>query len=116
MDSSLSVTTYLNSFILISSMFFYFNFFVIAFFYFAAYAAFFFNRPSRTAEITVPATSATRYITAFPTTGNTKIPPCGAISVQSNAMEIAPATADPTIQEGSTRRGTEMLRMESHLL
>ena len=31
----------------------------------------------------------------------------GAISVQSNAMEIAPATADPTIQEGSTRRGSD---------
>ena len=76
--------------------------FSLLLFYFAAYAAFFFNRPSRTAEITVPTTSATRYITAFPTTGNTKIPPCGAINVQSNAMEIAPAAADPTIQEGST--------------
>ena len=34
--------------------------------------------------------------------GNTKIPPCGAISVQLNAMESAPATADPAIQAGST--------------
>ena len=86
-------------------------FFILIFslllFYFTAYAAFFFNRPSRTAEITVPTTNATRYITAFPTTGNTKIPPCGAISVQSNAMEIAPATADPMIQDGSTRRGSD---------
>ena len=89
--------------------------FCYCFSYFGAYAAFFFNRPSRTAEITGPATSATRYITAFPTTGNTKIPPCGAISVQSNAMEIAPATADPTIQEG-VHEGGQMLRMESHLL
>lgn len=31
-----------------------------------------------------------------------EIPPCGAISVQLNAMESAPATADPAIQAGST--------------
>ena len=41
----------------------------------ARYAAFFLSRPRRTAPTTVPATSARRYISAFPTTGNTKIPP-----------------------------------------
>lgn len=35
----------------------------------------FFNKPRRTAPTIVPATRATTYIRALPTTGNTKIPP-----------------------------------------
>ena len=49
----------------------------------------------------------TRYINGFPTVKNTKIPPCGAINVQLNAMDNAPATADPTIQDGITRSGSD---------
>ena len=71
-------------------------------FYYYFYIIFFLSTPSNTAEITVPATSATRYMIAFPTTGNTKIPPCGAISVHPNAIDSAPATAEPTTQDGST--------------
>ena len=44
---------------------------------------------------------------ALPTTGNTKIPPCGAMSVQLNAMDNAPAKAEPTMQDGSTRSGSD---------
>ena len=40
-------------------------------------------------------------------TGNTKIPPCGAISVQLNNMLIAPATPEPTMQAGSTCTGSD---------
>ena len=63
--------------------------------------------PSKAVETAVPAKSATRYIHALPTTMNTKIPPWGAMSVHWNAMEIAPATADPAMQAGSTCSGSE---------
>ena len=71
------------------------------------YATFFFRTPNSTADTTDPIASATRYMNGLPTVGNTKIPPCGAIRVQLNAMESAPATADPTIQDGSTCNGSE---------
>src|SRR5699024_3843669 len=51
------------------------------------FAAGFLNNPSITAPIMEPTSNATIYISAFPTTGNTKIPPCGAISVQPKAMD-----------------------------
>ena len=54
----------------------------------------------------LPTTSATRYIAACPTTGNTKIPPCGAISVQLNAAESPPATPAPTTHAGMTCNGS----------
>ena len=57
--------------------------------------------------MTVPTTRETRYITAFPTTGNTKIPPCGAISVHPNNIDIPPAIAEPMIQDGSTCSGSD---------
>ena len=53
-------------------------------------------------DTNVPATNATTYIIAFPTTGNTKIPPCGAIKVQLNIIDNAPATPEPATQAGST--------------
>ena len=71
------------------------------------YATFFFRTPNSTADTTDPIASATRYMNGLPTVGNTKIPPCGAIRVQLNAMESAPATADPTIQDGSTWTGSD---------
>ena len=37
---------------------------------------------------------------------NTKIPPCGAFDVTSNAMIIAPVTAPPDIIDGITRSGS----------
>ena len=49
----------------------------------------------------------------FPTTGNTKIPPCGAISVQPNSSEHRPAAAEPITQLGM--KG-QLLRKGLHLL
>ena len=63
--------------------------------------------PSKAVETAVPAKSATRYIHALPTTMNTKMPPWGAMSVHWNAMEMAPATADPAIHAGSTCSGSD---------
>ena len=57
-------------------------------------------------DTAVPTTKATRYINAFPTTGNTKIPPCGAINVQSKNIDNAPATAEPTINAGIVLSGS----------
>ena len=37
---------------------------------------------------------------------NTKMPPCGAFSVTSNAMISAPVTAPPAIIDGITRSGS----------
>lgn len=70
------------------------------------YATFFFRTPRRIALITVPTTSASRYISGLPTTGNTKIPPCGAINVHWNAIDNAPAAAEPMIHAGSTWIGS----------
>ena len=55
----------------------------------------------------LPTTSARRYIAACPTTGNTKIPPCGAIRVQLNAMESAPASPEPITHAGMTCSGSD---------
>ncbi len=43
---------------------------------------------------------------AFPTTGNTKIPPCGAGNVQLKIIVSAPAIAEPTTQAGMTFNGS----------
>lgn len=67
-----------------------------------SYAIFFLSTPSNAVETIVPITSDTRYNHEPPTTGNTKIPPCGAISVQLNTMLSAPATPEPMIHEGIT--------------
>ena len=64
------------------------------------------KRPSNIVEMIVPATNATTYNNAFPTTWNTKIPPWGAINVQLKAIERAPAIPEPTTQEGMTRIGS----------
>ena len=82
---------------------FLFRFLVISFLIDAFYASLgFFNTPNKTVEITVPITSASKYISAFPTTGNTKIPPCGAISVHLNSILSAPATPEPITLAGIT--------------
>ena len=39
-------------------------------------------------------------------TGSTKIPPCGALKVQPNAIDIPPDTAEPMIQAGKTLNGS----------
>ena len=62
---------------------------------------------SRNIATILPAASAIRYIGQFVITGNTKIPPCGAGSAQPKSIESAPDTADPTMQEGNTRSGSE---------
>lgn len=51
----------------------------------------FLKRPSITAPTMEPIAKAMIYINGFPTTGNTKIPPWGAISVHLNAIDNAPA-------------------------
>ena len=45
-------------------------------------------------------------MSGLPMVGTTKIPPCGARKVHSKAMDKAPATAAPTIQDGITRTGS----------
>ena len=67
----------------------------------------FFKRARRSMAMTEPISRERRYMGQFCTTANTKIPPCGAGSVQPNSMESAPATAEPTTQEGITRRGSD---------
>ena len=57
---------------------------------------------------------------AFPTTGNTKIPPWGATSVQPKAMESAPATAEPSLpvttpEFGETYKLEEQIEMVNKL-
>ena len=51
---------------------------------------------------TVPITNARKYNNPLPTTGNTKIPPCGAISVHLNAIDNAPASPEPITHAGMT--------------
>ena len=67
----------------------------------------FFKSPRITHPTTEPTASDMRYNSGWPTVKNTKIPPCGAINVQLNAMDNAPATAEPMIQDGSTRNGSD---------
>ena len=66
------------------------------------YAAFFFNTPSNTHPTAEPIAKDTRYNHGLPTVRNTKIPPCGAINVQLNAIDNAPATAEPATHAGKT--------------
>ena len=67
---------------------------------------FFLSNPSNPHAMKAPITNATRYINGFPIVGSTKIPPCGARSVQLNAMDNPPAVAEPIIQEGITLNGS----------
>src|SRR5574344_1703535 len=55
---------------------------------------------------TAPTRMATRYMTGLPIVGTTKIPPCGARSVQSKAIDRAPAVAEPIKTDGMTRSGS----------
>ena len=66
----------------------------------------FFKSPRITHPTTEPTASDMRYNSGWPTVKNTKIPPCGAINVQLNAIDNAPETADPTIHDGNTRIGS----------
>lgn len=52
--------------------------------------------------ITDPMISARKYMSGLPIVGSTKIPPWGAIRVQPNSAESAPAAAEPMIQLGMT--------------
>src|SRR5690625_8051806 len=59
------------------------------------------------AEMMEPTTTATRYNNQPPSTsGQTKIPPCGARSPIVNIMDNAPVPAEPTITDGMTRSGS----------
>jgi len=55
---------------------------------------------------TVPAARETTNHSKWPMAKNTKMPPCGAFSVTSNAMISAPVTAPPNIIDGMTRSGS----------
>lgn len=59
---------------------------------------------------------AIAYINGFPIVGRTKIPPCGARSVQLNAIDNPPAVAEPIIQEGITLNGNLQDNQSSPLL
>ena len=60
----------------------------------------FFVNDMRIIPITAPTATAIRYWIGFVITPITKIPPCGAGSPHLNAIDKAPATADPTIHGG----------------
>ena len=66
------------------------------------YSTFFLSNPSITHVIIEPTSHDTIYINGFPTVANTKIPPCGAISVHPNNAERKPATPAPTNVHGIT--------------
>ena len=57
---------------------------------------------------------AIAYINGFPIVGRTKIPPCGARSVQLNAIDNPPAVAEPIIQEGITLIGSFALNLQDN--
>ena len=57
---------------------------------------------------------AIAYINGFPIVGRTKIPPCGARSVQLNAIDNPPAVAEPIIQEGITLNGSFALNLQDN--
>lgn len=67
--------------------------------YYTSFASFF-NTPDKIAPIIVPIASAASYMTVYPTTGNTKIPLRGAISVQPNITGITLAALEPAIMNG----------------
>ena len=73
---------------------------------YSASVRFFLSRLRITAPRTLPTASATQYRAVWSTTGNTKMPPCGARRAQPKVMESAPATAAPATQLGRTRRGS----------
>ena len=66
------------------------------------YSASFLMNPSIRQVITEPTSHARIYISGLPTVANTKIPPCGAISVHLNKAERKPATPAPTHVQGIT--------------
>ena len=63
---------------------------------------FFRKMPRRTAATTAPIARDTKYMGQFVTTPKTKIPPCGAGTVQPKSMERAPAVAAPIAHGGMT--------------
>lgn len=68
------------------------------------------SRPKENAVTAVPAKIANEYIgKCLMTLGmsKTQIPPCGAIDVTPDAMEIPAAVADPSIKLGMTLIGSE---------
>jgi hypothetical protein len=67
----------------------------------------FFNRIIPNIVTTAPIAIAARNIGALSIIPTTKIPPCGALEPHPNAIETAPATAEPTIDGGIMRRGSD---------
>lgn len=61
-----------------------------------------------------PMKIAIAYINGFPIVGRTKIPPCGARSVQLNAIDNPLAVAEPIIQEGITLNGSFALNLQDN--
>ena len=55
---------------------------------------------------TDPTARDSKYIGQLPTTANTNIPPCGAISVHLKNIDIAPAIPEPIMHAGITLRGS----------
>ena len=66
----------------------------------------FFKKESTRQPTNAPINIANAYISGFPIVGRTKIPPCGARSVQLNAIDHPPAVAEPMMQEGMTLNGS----------
>ena len=75
-------------------------------YYFAFSSTGFLNIPRSIAPTIVPITTDNRYINGFPITGNTNIPPWGALSVQLKNIDNAPAVAEPITAEGITLNGS----------
>ena len=59
-----------------------------------------------TAVTPVPITMASRYNGQCPIRPMTQMPPCGARRVALNTSDSAPVTAEPTMSDGITRRGS----------
>ena len=57
--------------------------------------------------------SATKYSSAWSTTGKTKIPPWGARKAQPKVIDSAPDSAAPMTQLGSTRSGSAAAGMRT---
>ena len=67
---------------------------------------FFFNIARTTIPITEPTTNDIKYPRGLLITGNTKIPPWGALNAHPKNIDNAPAVADPTTQAGITLSGS----------
>ena len=67
---------------------------------------FFFNNANIAIPTTEPITTAAKNPNGFPITGNTNIPPWGALNWQLNNIVSAPAVAEPTTHEGITLNGS----------